>query len=270
MVKLKPEIAHSLPSIDLTRKEDVESESVDHQVTSTSMSKASQNEERETLPGHLQSPERSSHHWVGGGDSSSTSSKDDNPGNISASSSTTTLPSRISFNSSLFRQEMDDFVLRSVSAVMKEWGGDTRSKRVEIFGHGGLDKVDRPQSEAQEDTTSQSIQEDPKQLKAEIDLAECSKDSPDDLKPPQIRGVTHNYYLYSRLLDMVNGLSLADRFYDPEEHKKALSEAQTIVMTAMKIETPPTSPDESLLSEDVALEKIKLKQRTRVNIMSLL
>ncbi|NP_999801.1 receptor for egg jelly 3 precursor [Strongylocentrotus purpuratus] len=263
MVKSKPDIAHSLSSIDLARKEDVESDSADHKVTSTSMSKSFQNEERETLPGHLQSPEKSSHHWVGGGDSSSTSSKDDNPGNSSASSSTTTLPSRISFNSSMFRQEMDDFVLRSVSAVMKEWGGDKRSKRVEIFGHGGLDKVDQPQSEAKEDTTSQSIQEDPKQLKEEIDLAECSRDSPDDLKPPQIRGVTHNYYLYSRLLDMVKGLSLADRFYDPEEHKKALSEAQTIVMTAMKIDTPPTSPDESLLSEDVSLEKIKLKQRIR-------
>ncbi|XP_041454654.1 polycystic kidney disease protein 1-like 2 [Lytechinus variegatus] len=261
MVKLKPEIAHSLSSIELTKKEDSERESADDKLTLKSLTKSVQHKDREVSS--QQSPERTSRHWVGGGDSSSTSSKDNNPVNASSASSTTSLPSCISLNSTLFHQEMEDFVLRSVSAVMKEWGSDKSSKRVEVFGHGGLEKVDRTRSETTDDTTTQSVKQIPNYVKEGIE--ENSHDYDSDLMGKKCDGFTHNFYLYSRLMEMVKDLSVisSDRFYDPEEHKQAMREAQTIVMTALDIETPPISPDESLLSDSVVEGKIKLKQRTR-------
>ncbi|XP_072169256.1 polycystin-1-like protein 2 [Diadema setosum] len=240
-------LAESLSSVDLTalssRAIDVENPDIVQEKSTATMHTVKTVDEKGDTDSNRQRPDEDS---KGDGiktDSSVSSHHTHAP--ISCSQS-----SLSAVESDLFNQDGQKFVVKTLSEVMGEWNRDNTSHQVGALTHGEVEihVEDQPVSRREVSMCVGAASSDETDQRSTVESERQSKGS--IASPEKSKGLSHNYFLYSRLLQVVQSLRELPPgvFSDPDEHKQAMREAQVLVMTAFSLRTPCISAAGSSLS----------------------
>ncbi|XP_071487966.1 polycystin-1-like protein 2 [Diadema antillarum] len=152
--------------------------------------------------------------------------------------------------SDLFNQDGQKFVVKTLSEVMGQWSRDNTSHQVGALTHGEVEihVEDQPVSSREVSICAEAASSDETDQRSTVESEHQSKGS--IASPEKTKGLSHNYFLYSRLLQVIQSLRELPPgvFSNPDEHKQAMREAQVLVMTAFSLRTPCISPAGSSVS----------------------